>query len=89
MPLEIVSFSAARTSRVSQLRSSTGLSDVFLATGAVGIGADFFAGCSKEMTDTERHRCLLKEAAPGFRYAVTLAPLTASLSSIVRVFQNK
>ena len=48
----------------------SGLADVFLVTGAIGIAVDFFVGRDKEAADTERIRHLLKEAAPDFRDAV-------------------
>ncbi|GAB6987907.1 hypothetical protein [Nocardioides pyridinolyticus] len=48
----------------------SGLADVFLVTGAIGIAVDFFTGRDKEAADTERLRNILKEAAPDIRNAV-------------------
>ncbi len=48
----------------------SGLSDVLLVTGAIGIAVDFFTGRDREAADTERLRHVLKEAAPDIRDAV-------------------
>lgn len=48
----------------------TGLSDVLLVTGAIGIAVDSFTGKDKEAADTERTRAVMKELTPDFTDAV-------------------
>lgn len=48
----------------------SGLADVFLVTGAIGIAVDFFTGKDKDAADAERLRNILKDAAPEIRDAV-------------------
>lgn len=48
----------------------SGLSDVLLVTGAIGIAVDFFTGRDKESADTERTRAVMKELTPDFTDAV-------------------
>lgn len=48
----------------------TGLSDVLLVTGAIGIAVDLFTGRDKDAADSERTRSVLRELTPDFTDAV-------------------
>lgn len=48
----------------------SGLADVLLVTGAIGIAVDLFSGRDKDAADSERTRSVLKELTPDFTDAV-------------------
>lgn len=48
----------------------SGLADVLLVTGAIGIAVDLFTGRDKDAADSERTRSVLKELTPDFTDAV-------------------
>lgn len=51
----------------------SGVADVALVTGAIGIAVDFFTGRDRDAADSERLRSVLKETAPDIRDAVITA----------------